>query len=125
MVVKKNKIFNVYTFIALIVVVTSLSGLVLLNKKQAKLPPHGNGNFNIASPLSVKSSQSHNQLQNGLIKNPLIEGQKYSLLVKNNYNPVNISNNSLQTNTNQLSQGSSNLQSGPSYENPAIQSQIY
>ncbi len=125
MVVKKNKVFNIYTLIALIVVVISLSGLVLLKKKQVKLPPHGNGNFNITNPLSVKTSQSSNQLQNGSIKNPVIEGQKYSLLVKNNYNPVNISNNSLQTNTNQLAQGSSNLQSGPSYENPAIQSQIY
>ncbi len=125
MVVKKNKVFNIYNLIALTVVAFSLIGLILLKKNQPKLPPHYNGNFNLDNSLSVRTPQTFNQLTNKSIKNPTINGQKYSLLVNNNYNPVNITNNSLQTNTTELSQNNNNLQSGPSYENPAIQSQIY
>jgi len=122
---KINKSIDIYSLIILVLLIAGLITLFMLRLNKHQKPLIKNSSIPSSSTLAVKSSSNHQNLTNSQPVNPAIKGEKTSLTVSNNYNPIKIDSEPLQSNTNQLSQGSSNLQSGPNYNNLSIASQIY
>lgn len=120
-----KKIFKLTFLPTIIVVIILFSTLTIMILNTKTYLAQKNRSTSSTYKKIINSNTPISSLKIANSNNTSITSTTSSNTISNVYNPENTySRSHLQTNTN-LNQSSSNLQSGPNYNNPSISSQIY